>query len=134
VIRFLDLAAPDWEPFDPRDGRAGPVEYPDFLTGRVEWLRAFTEGPLETRDGAVGLSICHMEGDATPSFDDGFAEGQSANTETEIMVLLEGRAEARLPDGRTFDVVAPRVVFLPRGVRYAWRYLTAYRAVYVILW
>lgn len=133
-LRVLSLADPRWEPFDPKDGKAGPVEYPDFLAGQVEWLRPFTEGALPVGDGSVGLSVCHMDGEPTPLFEDSFAEGQDVNAETEIMVLLEGEAEATLSDGRAVAVRAPAVVMIPRGASYRWRYTTRYRGVYIILW
>jgi uncharacterized cupin superfamily protein len=128
------MAEPVWEPFDPKDNKAGPVEYPDELTGRVQWVRTFTEGPMETENGSIGISICHMQGDATPMFEATFAEGQNVTSETEIITFLEGSAEVRFPDGHIEHVDAPKVVMLPRGVRYDWRYLTPYRAVYTIIW
>lgn len=132
--RIVDMAAPAWEPFDPKDRKAGPVDYPDELTGRVEWVHTYTEGPLQTGNGSIGLSVCHMQGDATPLFEDTFAEGQEVTSETEIITFLEGSAELRHADGRSERVEAPKVVMLPRGVRYSWRYLTPYRAVYTIIW
>lgn len=132
--RILDLASPSWERFDPKGHKAGPVDYPDFLTGQVEWLRAHDEGPFETANGAIGISVCHMAGDPTPMFDDTFAEGQEVNSETEIITFLEGRAEMRYDDGTAEVIEAPALVMLPRGVRYGWRYLTPYRAVYTLIW
>jgi hypothetical protein len=132
--RILDLQNPSLEPFDPKDHRAGPVDYPDFLTGQVEWLRTHDEGPLETAGGSIGISVCHMHGDATPMFEDTFADGQEVTTETEIIAFLEGRAEMRFPDGHTEVVEAPKLVMLPRGLNYGWRYLTPYRAIYTIIW
>jgi uncharacterized cupin superfamily protein len=54
--------------------------------------------------------------------------------ETEIITFLEGEAEIRHPDGRLELIEAPAVVMLPRGVRYGWRYVTPYRAVYTLIW
>lgn len=132
--RIIDLGAPIWQPFDPRDHKAGPVDYPDELTGRVEWLRPYTEGPLQTAKGSIGISVCHMQGDATPMFEDTFAEGQEVTVETEIIAFLEGSAELRHADGTTEVIEAPKLVLLPRGVSYGWRYLTPYRAIYTIIW
>lgn len=131
---ILDLGSPAWETFDPKDGKAGPIEYPEFLTGKVEWLRTYLDGPLATADGAIGISVCHMAGDATPTFEATFAEGQDVNAETEIITFLEGRAEIRYDDGRVEVIESPALVMLPRGVRYGWRYLTPYRAIYTLLW
>jgi hypothetical protein len=133
-LAVLDLSNPDWETFDPTDGRAGPVEYPDFLTGKVDWLRPFTDGPLETENGSIGISICHMQGDPTPAFEESFAVGADTNAETETMVLFEGSAEATLPDGRVLDIEAPCVVHIPRGSNFGWRYKTQYRGIYIIIW
>jgi hypothetical protein len=127
-LRILDLANPDWEPFDPKDRKVGPIEYPDDLTGSVEWLRTFREGPQQTGEGEIGLSICHMEGDPTEPFE------EKTNEETEIMVLLEGTAEARLPDGRAISVTAPKVVVAARGLTYSWQYTSRYRGVYILIW
>jgi hypothetical protein len=133
--RILDMANPTWEAFDPKDHKAGPVDYPDELTGRVEWAHTYTEGPVGTSTGAqIGISVCHMQGDATPLFEGTFAEGQEVTTETEIITFLEGTAELRLPDGTIEQVEAPKVVMLPHGVQYSWRYITPYRAVYTIIW
>lgn len=133
-LRILDLASEAWERFDPKDGKVGPIEYPEYLSGGVQWLRTFGEGPLPTAAGSVGISICHMRGDPTPLFEEGFGVGPEPKAETEIMVFLEGSAEARLPDGRVVDVEAPKIVFLPRGLAFGWRYKTPYRGVYIILW
>jgi mannose-6-phosphate isomerase-like protein (cupin superfamily) len=127
-LRLLDLANPEWQDFDPKDRKVGPVEYPDDLTGSVQWLRAYAEGMVPTESGEVGLSICHMEGDPTEAFED------KTNDETEIMVLLEGSGTAKLPDGSTFEVQAPHIVYAPRGLTYSWTYTTPYRGVYIIIW
>ena len=127
-LRLLDLSNPEWQKFDPKDGKVGPIEYPDDLTGVVQWLRGHAEGPLETMDGSVGISICHMAGDPTAPFE------EKTNDETEIMVLFEGSAEARLQDGTVLQVEAPQVVYAPRGLTYTWQYTTPYRGVYILLW
>lgn len=127
-LRLLDLANPNWQDFDPKDRKVGPIEYPDDLTGTVEWLRGYAEGLVPTESGEIGLSICHMEGDATEAFED------KTNDETEIMVLFEGKGTARLPDGSTYVAEAPHVVYAPRGLTYSWTYDTPYRGVYIILW
>lgn len=127
-LRVMSLAEPRWGQFDPHDQKVGPVDYPDDLSGLVEWLRTYTEGGLETAGGSVGLSICHMQGDPTDWLFD------KTNEETEIMVLFEGTAEGRLRDGTTVQAEGPAVVLAPRGLTYSWRYTSAYRGVYVIIW
>jgi hypothetical protein len=127
-LRVLDLGNPSWEDFDPKDRKVGPIEYPDGLTGQVDWLRGYAEGLFPTERGEIGLSVCHMEGDPTEAFED------KTNDETEIMVLFEGTAEARFPDGRTLPIVAPQVVMAPRGLTYSWEYTSKYRGVYIIIW
>jgi hypothetical protein len=127
-FRLLDLNSSIWEDFDPRDRKAGPTEYPDDLLGTVQWVRTYTEGPLETDGASIGLSICHMRGEATSEL------AERTNTETEIMILLEGEAEAAFPDGRHIDVSAPQIVVASRGLTFSWRYKTPYRGIYVIIW
>lgn len=127
-LRLLDLANPTWQQFDPKDRKAGPIEYPEDLTGMVEWLRGYSEGPHPTEGGEIGLAICHMEGDPTEAFED------KTNDETEIMILFEGRGTAQLPDGSVHEVEAPAVVYAPRGLTYSWTYNTPYRGVYVLIW
>jgi uncharacterized cupin superfamily protein len=127
-LRVLDLANPQWEKFDPKDRKVGPIDYPDDLTGVVQWVRAHSEGPLETENGSVGMALCHMQGDPTGVFE------EKVNEETEIMVLFEGSAEATLQDGTKLQVQAPQVVYAPRGLTYSWQYTSPYRGVYIILW
>lgn len=127
-LRVIDLSNPNWQPFDPTDRKVGPIEYPDDLTGQVEWLRTYAEGPLPTMSGEIGLSICHMEGDPTEPFE------EKTNEETEIMVLLEGTAEGKTQDGRTVSVKGPQVIIAPRGLTYSWQYTSKYRGVYILIW
>jgi mannose-6-phosphate isomerase-like protein (cupin superfamily) len=127
-LRLIDMSNADWQPFDPKAMKSGPYEYPEDLTGVVQWVRTFDEGPQTTGNGEVGLSLLHMRGDPTDWLE------EKTNEETEIMIFLEGSAEARLADGRVIEVKAPQIVYAPRGLTYDWRYTSPYRGVYVLLW
>jgi len=128
VNRALNLNSEDWKDFDPKGRLAGPIEYPDDLTGTVQWLRTYLEGPVPVENGSVGLSICHMAGTATDWLE------HTDRSESEVIILLEGSASAQSLGGDIQEFYAPCVLWLPRGDSGRFRYTSDYRGVFVLLW
>jgi hypothetical protein len=128
TIQVLDLSDKGWEKFDPKDRKAGPVDYPDDLQGEAKWVRTHNEGPFQTINGEIGLAVLQMKGVATDF------EGMRTLEETEIMIFSEGSAEATLEDGTTIEINSPALVFVPRGTTLDWRYTSDYVGSYVLLW
>lgn len=126
TLKRMDLKSPDWKQFDPKGRLAGPRQYPDYLTGLVDWARTYPEGGVPLAEGTMGLSVMHMQGDPTDWY-------EREKTETEIIVLLEGSAQIDVGD-EILEVEAPEVIVCLPGHKDRWKYTSAYRGVYAIIW
>jgi hypothetical protein len=127
TLRRIDLkSAPNWEQFDPKGKLAGPREYPDYLTGLVEWARTYQEGPVPVANGAMGLSVFQMQGDATDWY-------EREKSETEIIVLFEGTAQIDVGN-EIIEVEGPDLIVCLPGHKDRWKYTSSYRGVYAIIW